>query len=349
MYGEIYNNVMNMPDEQVAANWPQIAQAIQSVPGNKIPVNPQQPMTKQQIAQFGPMLTLNEAYLNAEQEKRKTGAEIAEKQAQADKANWERVHGPITDQSRFIQDYLATNGLADTAANRQKGFTEYNRLTRIQPAEVQVQGYGNIRQFPVYDNQTKQTVYMDSNEINDAKLREPGRYTVPQFTPESIIEQQTGKTFGPGGKGSEETLAFSTALQHADLLQKAADALKNGDVRALNQIGNTLGVQFGSDKATNFKVISNAYSREVTKALSAGHLTDAEIKEQGATIPTNASPEQISGALNSYRALMQSKLNLRKQQFEAGKQGQTCVSSKRFACSARYDLRPSLVLIRAAC
>jgi len=61
----------------------------------------------------------------------------------------------------------------------------------------------------------------------------------------------------------------------------------------------------------------------VTKALSAGHLTDAEIKEQGATIPTNASPEQISGALNSYRALMQSKLNLRKQQFEAGKQGQT--------------------------
>src|SRR5215510_4086426 len=112
-------------------------------------------------------------------------------------------HGPITDQSRFIQDYLATNGLADTPANRQKGFTEYNRLTRIQPAEVRVEGYGKIRQFPVYDTQTKQTVYMDSNEINDAKLREPGRYTVPQFTGEAITEQATAKDFASSGKSGQ--------------------------------------------------------------------------------------------------------------------------------------------------
>jgi hypothetical protein len=321
-YGEIYNNVMNMPDQQVTANWPQIAQAIQSVPGNKIPVDPSQPMTKQQIAQFGPMLSLNEAYLQGEQEKRKTGAEIAEKQAQADKARWEMQHGPITDQSRFIQDYMSTHGLADTPANRQKGFGEYNRLTKIQPAQVRVEGFGSIRQNQVYDTQTGQTIYMDSNSLNAANANEPGRYRAPQFTPEAIIEQQTGKTFGPGGKGSEEVLAFNTAIQHADLLQQAATALSNGDVRTLNKIGNTLGVQFGSDKATNFKVIANAYSREVTKALSGGHITDAEIKEQGATIPTDASPTQILGAVNSYRSLMQSKMNLRKQQFESGRQGQ---------------------------
>src|SRR5215467_12110083 len=41
-------------------------------------------------------------------------------------------------------------------------------------ANIKLQGMGTMRQFPVYDNQTKQTAYMDSNEINDAKLREPG-------------------------------------------------------------------------------------------------------------------------------------------------------------------------------
>src|SRR5262245_31255955 len=210
-------------------------------------------------------------------------------------------HGPITDQSRFIQDYLATNGLADTPANRQKGFTEYNRLTRIQPAEVRVEGYGKIRQFPVYDTQTKQTVYMDSNEINDAKLREPGRYTVPQFTPESIIEQQTGKTFGPGGKGSEEVLAFNTALAHADFLQKAADALKNKDLQTWNSLKNKLQTEFGVSGPMNFQTIANAYARETTKALSAGHLTDAEIKQQGATMPSSASPAQIKDVIASIR------------------------------------------------
>ena len=322
MYGELYNNVMNMPDEQVAAQWPQIAQAVDSIPGNKIKLDPQQPLTKQQLAQYGPMLSLNEAYLKAEQDKRKTSADIAEKQAQTGKANWEMQHGPMTDQNRFIQDYLASNGLADTPANRQKAFGEYNRLTKIQPAQVRVEGFGAIRQNPVYDTQTGQTVYMDSNSLNAANAREPGRYRAPQFTPEAIIEQQTGKAFGPGGKGSEEVLAFNTAIQHADLLQKAGTALKNGDVRLLNKIGNELGVQFGSDKATNFRIIANAYSREVTKALSGGHITDAEIKEQGATIPSNASPEQILGAVSSYRGLMQSKMNLRRQQFESGRQGQ---------------------------
>jgi len=133
------------------------------------------------------------------------------------------------------------------------------------------------------------------------------RYTAPGYTPEAEIQRQTGKTFGPGGKGSEEILAFNTALQHADLLQQASDALKNGSTRVLNQIGNQLGVQFGSDKASNFQVIANAYSREVTKALSAGDLTDSEIKEQGATLPSNASPSQITGALSSYKALIQSR------------------------------------------
>ena len=116
-------------------------------------------------------------------------------------------------------------------------------------------------------------------------------------------------------------VAFNTALQHADLLQQALTALSNNDTRVLNSIKNRFKTEFGSPDVTNFQTISNAYAREITKMLSAGHLTDAEISQQGATLPANASPQQILGALQSYRALAQSKLNMLNAQKNAAVQG----------------------------
>lgn len=109
-------------------------------------------------------------------------------------------------------------------------------------------------------------------------------------------------------------VAFNTAMQHADLLQQAANALQNGDVRTLNSLNNRFKTEFGSAAPTNFNTIADAYSREITKMLSSGHMTDAEIASAGGTVSANSSPAQILGALQSYRALAQSKLNMLNQQ-----------------------------------
>src|SRR5260370_329036 len=85
------------------------------------------------------------------------------------------------------------------------------------------------------------------------------------------------------GKGAEELNAFRTAIAHADLLDQAATALQNKDRKAYNTVKNALKTQFGDPEPTNFNVISNAYTREVTNALSAGHITDSEVITQGAT------------------------------------------------------------------
>jgi hypothetical protein len=62
---QLYNNVMNLPDDQLAANWPSIAQQYDAIPGNnKQPLNPNQPLTKAQLQQFGPLLSMNNAYLD---------------------------------------------------------------------------------------------------------------------------------------------------------------------------------------------------------------------------------------------------------------------------------------------
>lgn len=201
------------------------------------------------------------------------------------------------------------------------GYEKNKKMVPQMSAELRMQGMGAIRQFPVYDNQTKQTVYMDSNEINDAKLREPGRFSVPSYTPEAEIAKGTGTAFAPGGKAGQELKAFNTAFQHADLLTQAAQALDNGDVKAFNSAKNALKTQFGSADVTNFSTIADVYNHEVLKALG-GHVTDAEVRQAGAMIPSNASPAQIKGALQNLKAMMQSKIGVLKQQYEAGKSGQ---------------------------
>lgn len=123
------------------------------------------------------------------------------------------------------------------------------------------------------------------------------------------------------GKIGEEMVAFNTALQHADLLEQAANALGNGDVRKLNQVQNVLKTQFGDASVTNFNAIRDAYVREITKALTSGHITDNEIQMNGLSIPPDASPEQLIGAINTYRALMNSKIGIRRQQITSGMQG----------------------------
>lgn len=299
-------------------------------------LDPQHMQSVQQMAQLPPQqlrqaLSVYEKSLMGSQAQ----LEAVKKQAEARDANANAAlkeqesqlggNQAIADAKyRFLQQKLAAKQpISPDDANFVKAYEKQKLLVPATVAQIRVEGMGNLREYPVYDQKTGSVVMATPQEINRAKTEEPGRYTAAGYTPEAEIQKQTGKTFGPGGKGSEEILAFQTAQAHADLLQQAADGLKNGNLRLANQAANQLGIQLGSDKATNFQTIANAYTREVTKALSAGHLTDSEIKQQGATIPSDASPAQISGALNAYKNLMASKVQLRQKQFEAGKQGKT--------------------------
>lgn len=136
----------------------------------------------------------------------------------------------------------------------------------------------------------------------------PGAQSASVQVPKTAMRSEVPTKIG------DLKLAFTTAMQHADLLQQALGALQNGDTRALNSLKNTFATQFGSAAPTNFQAIANAYTREITKMLASGHLTDAEIGSAGATIPQNASPQQVMGALNAYRSLAQSKMNMLNQQ-----------------------------------
>jgi len=149
---ELYNNVMNLPDSQLLADWPQIARQYDAIPGNqKLPLDPNQPLTKEQLKHAEPFIAMQNAYLDEELERR-------EKAAKANLAASQAEAGGTTDEARFAQDYLKANGLENIPANRQRAFDEYTKKTRIEPAAVRSEVYMQMPQA-VYDPGTGQNVY----------------------------------------------------------------------------------------------------------------------------------------------------------------------------------------------
>lgn len=205
-----------------------------------------------------------------------------------------------------------------TTINTEEGVYDYNRntgqKTRLGANPRNVFAPQN-RIIQVADpDHPGQTMYVTAGTaVNQGYA---GTQSASLVVPKNVLKWATT------GEGGKMAGAFNTAMQHADLLEQALTALGNGDTRALNSMKNSFKTAFGSSDMTNFQAIANAYSREITKMLSAGHLTDSEISSAEATLPANASPEQIQGAIQAYRALAGSKMNILYDQFQKGMKGQ---------------------------
>lgn len=135
------------------------------------------------------------------------------------------------------------------------------------------------------------------------------------------IEKGVQKAFTSGPEAKNLT-AFNTAIDHARQLDKAVDALRNSDVRGLNAVGNALGYQFGNDATTNFNVIKNALSGEISKVFKGGQATDAEIHAVQAPFDAANSPGQLKGAIKQAIYLMNSKRDALKKQYDQGSKAQ---------------------------
>lgn len=125
-------------------------------------------------------------------------------------------------------------------------------------------------------------------------------------------------------KIGDQKVAFSTAIQHADLLRRAAKALDNGNAQTLSGLENAFANEFGSSGPITARAVADAYGDEVTKMLASGHLTDTSMGKTARTIdPNKQNYQQIDSVLKAYQALAQSKMdNLNKQKQNAVNQSQ---------------------------
>ena len=87
---QLLGSVMSLPDEAVAQNWPQIVEQYNQIPGNeKRPLDPNQPLTKDQLQMQGPLLVAHQAYIDDELKRRETQATVGKTTAQAAKEQYE--------------------------------------------------------------------------------------------------------------------------------------------------------------------------------------------------------------------------------------------------------------------
>jgi hypothetical protein len=308
----LYNNAMNMDDATLAQNWPTIAQQYDAIPGNnKMPLDPNKPLTKQQLQQFGPMISMQEGYLSAEAEKRKTTADTQEKQtkAQIDQMNLDR--GGTTDFDKFTSDYLKANSLENNPTNRQKAFDVYTEKTKIKPAEVRMNAMLQLPTEVADPNSPGETIMVRRNEA--AGMKGKGSASVQSIKGE--------EKYFTSGKGAQQLTAFNTAMQHLDLLDKLGADLKNTNLQIANRAKQAWATATGSAEPANFEAAKNAMSGEVAAALKASGATDKEIEKVDSTFSRAQSPIQLKGAIATYRMLLKSKAHNLQNQYQQGMQG----------------------------
>lgn len=124
------------------------------------------------------------------------------------------------------------------------------------------------------------------------------------------------------GQGGSTLTAGNTLTHHLDLYDKAADAVHNGDIKLLNQIGNELGVQLGSDAQTNLSLIRRAVAFEAARFYTGGVPGETEIEGFMKDLSGDGSLQAMHGGANIVRALAHGKLQGLKEQATAGSQGQ---------------------------
>lgn len=322
----LYNNVMNMPDDQLAANWPQIAQQYDQIPGNnKMPLDPSKPMTKQQLQQFGPMISMGNAYVDdaLSRKKAQTGEQTAETELQ--QKQQELQYGgnqQMADSKyRFLQQKIAAGQpIQSQDKDFIKAYEKQKLLVPVASANVRIAGLEQAREYPVFDNQTHTTLMLNAADINAGNRAQPGRYSAPGYTPEAIGQKGT-TTYFTSGKGGQQLTAFNTAMQHLDLLDKLGKDLNNTDLQIANKAKQAWAEQTGNPAPANFEAAKNAMAGEVAAALKTSGATDQEIAKVDNTFSRAQSPAQLSGAIGTYRSLLQSKAHNLQKQYKEGMEG----------------------------
>lgn len=118
------------------------------------------------------------------------------------------------------------------------------------------------------------------------------------------------------GKQGDIVRSFDVAIDHLDTLKGAADALKNGNSRLLNDLRNRWREQTGSELPTDFKALVPIVSGEIAKAVVGSQNALADREELRAGLKASASPEQLAGVITGYKALMAGQLKGLRKQYE---------------------------------
>lgn len=269
----------------------------------------------------------------ADTEKTTAQAKVTEAQNSATKLQAELPGGAMENPEQKYIRLQAAAKQGDLSAQDQAWVAGYEKNKKLVPiANFNLQNAGFGGNDPNYQNLVSAVANGQMKIENVVTPRTPlAKRTQfladvlaqnPQFNAGDFdIEKGVRKKF-TSGNVSDQLMAINTAREHIKVLNNLADALDNGDIPALNKIGNTLGVEFGSDKSTNFAIASHAVGSEIARAFDGAGVTQGERKDAQEQINANMSKGQFRGAIKVADALLSGKQKSAKQSYDTGTKGQ---------------------------
>jgi hypothetical protein len=107
-------------------------------------------------------------------------------------------------------------------------------------------------------------------------------------------------------------------MEHFNTLEKAADALQSGDVRAINAVSQFIQTQTGKPAPGNFNAVKEILADEIIAAVVPGVGALADRVALKKTILAASSPEQLKGIVSNYKELIGGQLMGLETQYKAG-------------------------------
>lgn len=139
------------------------------------------------------------------------------------------------------------------------------------------------------------------------------------FDPTAFATRQRVENDFATGKGGQAIKSFNVSLYHLDSLGNLVDALKNGDAKAINKLGNAVSTQLGTSTApTNFDAAKQIVGDEIVKAIvgAGGGVADREKAQK--SLDNANSPKLLKGVIDTYKELMVGQLRGLEGQYKAG-------------------------------
>jgi hypothetical protein len=166
-------------------------------------------------------------------------------------------------------------------------------LATLPPMEQElIKGIADYRKDP------RQLGYKQKTAINAAVTRYDPSYRddiYPQIS-------QTETAFNKGKQG-DSIQAYNNALGHMDTLLSYGDAMKNGNIQALNSLKNTIQTQFGKAAPNTFDGIKSLVADEVVKSIVPGAGGEAERMQLAEKIKAASSPDQLRDLIGAFKEL----------------------------------------------
>jgi len=138
---------------------------------------------------------------------------------------------------------------------------------------------------------------------------------IEQISADYTRKTRSAAAFGVGKQG-DQVRFLNVAMDHLGTLKEAAAALKNGDVPKFNAVAKIIAQETGSPVPTNFDAIRQIVSQEVHKGVAGVGGSAEERDNLAKNVDRAASPEQLSGAIESVDKLLAGQADGLRRQYE---------------------------------